>query len=642
MIGKLLDGRYQVVQVLSGGGFGETYIAQDTRRPGNPVCVVKHLKPASSDPETLVVARRLFNSEAETLETLGDHPQIPRLLAYFEEDEEFYLVQDYIAGHTLAAELVPGKPWQESWVIQLLREVLPVLEFVHSQGVIHRDVKPENLLRNRQDNQLFLVDFGAVKQISNQTAIANGPLNPTVVVGTPGYMPSEQGKGQPRHSSDIYSLGIICLQALTGIKPVNFRYDTKTGEILWQHLVDISPELATILNQMVLYHFRERFSSAREVLTALQPLIPANPPVDYPPPPELSPMPPQPPPTPKPVPPVPPLSEQRTVAVGGGNLPQQATSRPSPTPPPRPTSPPSPEPDNLPILLFGGAIAAILALGVGIAFALRQEPGTLGEQTSCTVTVGGLNVRSSPGGTVVDVVEQGTVLALTGAQENAWVEINDPVSGWVYNSEQYIECDAVSQPAEVVSPTPSTSPSPSPEVTQKPKPKPKPKPVDNGVRTLAAATETYQQGNLEKAIAQANSIPRTSSAYNDAQAAIRNWRSQWSQAEAKYNEALQAFDASQWDDVIAYANSNLPDNRYWREKFQQLAAEAKKRQAEAKKEPPPPEPSPSESPKPPSVEPPPVESPEPPKTEPPELPKNEQPEQPEVPLLERTLPSPEE
>ncbi|MBZ8179443.1 serine/threonine protein kinase [Oscillatoria salina] len=633
MIGKLLDGRYQVVQVLSGGGFGETYIAQDTRRPGNPVCVVKHLKPASRDPETLAVARRLFNSEAETLETLGDHPQIPRLLAYFEEDEEFYLVQDYIDGHTLAAELVPGKPWQESWVIQLLLEVLPILEFVHSQGVIHRDVKPENLLRNRQEKKLFLVDFGSVKQVSNQTAIAKGPLNPTVVVGTPGYMPSEQGRGQPRHSSDIYSLGIICLQALSGVKPVNFRYDTKTGEILWQHLADISPELATILNQMVLYHFRERFASAREVLAALQPLIPATPPLDYPPSPELSAPPP---PTPKPA--TPPLSEQRTVAVGGGNSPQQPTPRPSPSP--RPTSPPSPEPDNLPVFLFGSAIAAILALGIGIAFALRQEPTTLGEQRSCTVTVSGLNVRSSPGGTVVDVVERGTVLALTGVQENAWVEINDPVSGWVYNSEQYIDCDAVSQPPEVVSPTPSPSPSPSP--SPKPQVTPKPKPVDNGPRQLAAATEKYQQGNLEAAIAQANSIGRTSSAYNDAQAAIRNWRSQWSQAEAKYNEALQAFDASQWDDVIAYANSDLPDNRYWREQFQQLAAEAKKRQAEAEKEPPPPQPSPSESPKPPSVEVPEVESPEPPNTEPLELPKTEKPEQPEIIVPEPTSPSSEE
>ncbi|HEY9711738.1 MAG TPA: protein kinase, partial [Oculatellaceae cyanobacterium] len=154
MLGRLLDGRYQVVQVLSAGGFGKTYIAEDTRRPGNPKCVVKHLKPASNEPNYLQTARRLFLSEAETLEQLGNHDQIPRLLAYFEEDREFFLVQEFIEGHPLSTELQPGDCWSESQVIGLLKDILGILAFVHSYEVIHRDIKPDNLIRRASDGKL--------------------------------------------------------------------------------------------------------------------------------------------------------------------------------------------------------------------------------------------------------------------------------------------------------------------------------------------------------------------------------------------------------------------------------------------------------------------------------------------------------
>ncbi|MGB7519700.1 MAG: serine/threonine-protein kinase, partial [Spirulinaceae cyanobacterium] len=272
MIGKLLDGRYQVVKVLGAGGFGKTYVAQDTRRPGNPVCVVKQLEPATRDANFLLAARRLFNTEAESLEKVGNHPQIPRLLAYFEENQEFYLVQDFIDGHNLSDELIPGKPWAETKVKALLQNVLPILDFVHKQGVIHRDVKPDNLLRRKADNQIVLVDFGAVKQISNQTLLIDKSVTKTVAVGTPGYMPSEQARGQPRPNSDIYALGVIAVQALIGIQPMAFQYDPHTGEILWQHLAQVSPELGTILKGMVMYHFRDRYQSAAEVLQRLEQL----------------------------------------------------------------------------------------------------------------------------------------------------------------------------------------------------------------------------------------------------------------------------------------------------------------------------------------------------------------------------------
>ncbi|NER39526.1 MAG: protein kinase [Oscillatoria sp. SIO1A7] len=269
MIGKILAGHYKVIKALGSGGFGQTYVAEDTHRPGNPQCVVKHLKPASSSPQVLQTARRLFNSEAQVLEKLGTNDQIPRLLAYFEEDGEFYLVQEFIDGHTLTSEIAPGQRWSETQVKAMLEDVLGILEFVHAQGVIHRDIKPDNIMRRASDNKLVLIDFGAIKEVGNQGLPQSGQVSNTVVIGTPGYMPTEQGRGKPRPSSDIYSLGMVAIQAVTGIYPQQLREDKNTGEIIWQSQAEISPDLAAVLTEMTRYHFKDRYKTAREVLDAL-------------------------------------------------------------------------------------------------------------------------------------------------------------------------------------------------------------------------------------------------------------------------------------------------------------------------------------------------------------------------------------
>ncbi|MCW5314698.1 protein kinase [Nostoc sp. KVJ3] len=270
MLGQLLDGRYQVLQVLGGGGFGQTYIAQDTHRPGFPKCVVKHLLPVTRSPEFLETARRLFSSEAETLEQLGNHDQIPRLLAYFEDNQEFFLVQEFVEGHTLKAELLPNQPWTEYQVIQLLQQMLGILQFIHNHNVIHRDIKPDNIIRRQQDGKLVLIDFGAVKQVQTQLLTVPGRTGATIIIGTPGYMSTEQGQGKPRLNSDIYSLGIIGIQSLTGLHPINFEEDPDTGEISWQHHANVSSELASVLSKMVLHHFKQRYQSAAEVLQVLK------------------------------------------------------------------------------------------------------------------------------------------------------------------------------------------------------------------------------------------------------------------------------------------------------------------------------------------------------------------------------------
>ncbi|MUG99424.1 CHASE2 domain-containing protein [Scytonema sp. UIC 10036] len=262
---SILSGRYKVTKVLGSGGFGCTYLARDMQRPGNPVCVVKQLMPARREPKFLQVARRLFDAEAEILEALGQHYQIPQLLAYFEDNHEFYLVQEYIQGHSLNEELPPVRGVQkESYVITLLKEILEILVFVHEHRVIHRDIKPTNILRRSLDNRLVLIDFGAVKMMqpssNEQTELA------TVAIGTRGYAPPEQFAGHPRLSSDIYAVGMIGIQAVTGLLPQELQPNPNTGSVMWRHHTQVSENLAAVLDKMVQYHFSDRYQSAAEVL----------------------------------------------------------------------------------------------------------------------------------------------------------------------------------------------------------------------------------------------------------------------------------------------------------------------------------------------------------------------------------------
>lgn len=212
----LLGGRYQIISYLGGGGFGQTYLAQDTHLPSHPTCVVKHLKPKLLDPLSLETAKRLFETEAQVLYRLSDYSQIPRLLAHFEEGQEFYLVQEYVDGNNLSMELIPGLRLPEQQVIPLLQDILELLVFIHQQNVIHRDLKPSNLIRRRRDQRIVLIDFGAVKQLSSQIIQVQGHTTRTIAIGSPGYMPSEQMAGRPKFCSDLYAVGMIGIQALTG------------------------------------------------------------------------------------------------------------------------------------------------------------------------------------------------------------------------------------------------------------------------------------------------------------------------------------------------------------------------------------------------------------------------------------------
>jgi serine/threonine protein kinase len=273
MIGKVLQARYQIVQNLGAGVFGQTYIAVDIDQPQNPKCVVKQLKVTSSQPSYLDTLRLRFLTETETLKHLGHHNQIPQLVTCFEENERFYLVQEFIEGHALSGELPinrnPGYLWNESEVIQLLQDVLSILEFVHSQGVIHCDVKPENIIRRAWDDKLVLIDFGSIVPIdfSVDTVL---PIY-RIPVTSLGYIPPEQFIGQTHPNSDIYSLGMIAIQAISGMTPLQLKIDPHTNEIIWRSQdTQVGDYLASVLSQMIRYSYKERFFSAAEVLQALQ------------------------------------------------------------------------------------------------------------------------------------------------------------------------------------------------------------------------------------------------------------------------------------------------------------------------------------------------------------------------------------
>jgi serine/threonine protein kinase, bacterial len=614
MIGKLLDYRYKIIRVLATGGFGETYIAEDTKRPGNPICVVKHLLPASSDLKIFDTAKRLFHSEAETLERLGNHDQIPRLLAYFVENHEFYLVQEFIEGHTLSEELVSEETWNESQIIQLLYEVLTVLEFVHQQGVIHRDIKPDNIIRRRGNHKLVLVDFGAVKQLRasgsypSQTVLGHSA---TVAIGTPGYMPTEQGQGKPRPNSDIYALGIIAVQALTGIAPMDLQEDHSTGEILWQDLVPVSPQLAAILNKMIRYHFKERYQSASEALQALRAFAPLSVPVSQHP--RVSnysdvsyPI----------VKVGSPQSRQKTLAVAPANQGVQHVASA------KPVRRDAVGFDFLQLLvlslLVGGAayVAPMLVKNVQGLATNWAKGNTLAAQTCTAVTNQTANIRSEPSSvnteTILETVSDRTSLDVTGTRtKRGWIQVRPDLNkvAWVHkdvigNNDEWVTClrdkgiamKTIDDSTLVANrPTPKPQPKPKSLIDWLPFPgntnesneaknkvknqeiKPEPLPTQETTpddsQVVEQAREKYDSGDLQGAIALLKSVP---AGIEETTKMVSQWQQDWSKAEALFTDINDAVAQGNWDKVQSYKNNpdKLPNIQYWRDKIEPMLREA--------------------------------------------------------------------
>jgi serine/threonine protein kinase len=433
IIGKLLQGRYQIVQSLGAGVFGQTYIAVDVDFPQSPKCVVKQIKVSSSEPDYLEMLRLMFLTETETLKLLGSHQQIPEFIACFEENSQFYLVQELIEGHALTAELPINQQWGCLWsekeVVEFLIDVLGILEFVHSQGVIHCDIKPENLIRRNSDGKLVLIDFGSIQSIDFGIG-AELPIY-RIPVTSLGYIPPEQFIGQTQPNSDIYALGMIAIQALTGLEPLQLKVDHYTNEIFWRSQnTPVNDYLAAVLSQMIRYDSQNRFQSAAEVLRVLKQITWEQPP--------------------------------EILEADNQFLLEAAIEDNNPTS------------SNLSPLFAGmkvGLAANSLLMGFGVYSLINAAPA-------------------------------------------------------------YSETE-----------------------------------------TLSKATQEYQAGDLQEAIALVKSIPSHSNVYPEAQATIEAWQEQWQVAAQQYQIAQRAFHESRWSDVLD-AVSQIPNISYWQSKTDKLVQQA--------------------------------------------------------------------
>lgn len=353
-VGTVLQNRYRIIQILGQGGFGRTYLAEDQRR-FNELCAIKELIPTATGTGAWEKAQELFAREAAILYQI-QHPQVPQFRERFEQDQRLFLVQDYVAGKTYRALLderkAAGESFTEAEVLLLMRSLLPVLEHLHSRGIIHRDISPENIILRESDRLPVLIDFGVVKELATKLQSLNAST-PITTVGKLGYAPSEQMQtGRAYPSSDLYALAVTVLVLLTGKEPQEL-FDENQLTWNWQKLVKVDPRFAQILNRMLSHSPSDRFASVADLTQALQVLAQPN---------QVNPA----------------LSNMETVAVG---------RRPDPIPPvaPKIPDPVIPDPPSNSILdnpLALGAIgcAVIILAGFGswaVVSSIRSQPKTL-------------------------------------------------------------------------------------------------------------------------------------------------------------------------------------------------------------------------------------------------------------------------
>ncbi|ABA24914.1 serine/threonine protein kinase (plasmid) [Trichormus variabilis ATCC 29413] len=268
----LLNDRYRILKPLGQGGFGKTFLAIDEKSTQNSqdefdyspsnICVIKQFLPQLQTSHHSQKALELFQQESLLLAELGKHPQIPQLLNTFEQDGQHYLVQEWVDGLNLKQELAEAGTFDEAEIIHLLRELLSLLQFIHSYQVVHRDIKPANIIRRRTDRQLFLVDFGVAKY--------NWHLVTGTIIGSAEYAAPEQIRGKAVFASDLYSLGVTCLHLLTKVSPFDL-YDCSENNWIWDsYLVEpISPSLEKIICKLVQPATKLRYHFAAEALIDL-------------------------------------------------------------------------------------------------------------------------------------------------------------------------------------------------------------------------------------------------------------------------------------------------------------------------------------------------------------------------------------
>ncbi|MEH1965724.1 protein kinase domain-containing protein [Nostoc sp.] len=377
-VGTVLQNRYRIIQILGQGGFGRTYLAEDQRR-FNELCAIKELISTATEALAWEKAQELFHREAAILYQI-EHPQVPKFRERFEQDQRLFLVEDYVAGQTyrtlLTERQAVGQTFTEAEILQLIQLLLPVLEHIHSRGIIHRDISPENIILRDSDAKPVLIDFGVVKELATRLRSPESAM-PETTVGKLGYSPSEQMQtGGAYPSSDLYALAVSAIVLLTGKEPRDL-FDENQLTWNWQRWVKLSPRFAQVLNRMLSHIPSDRYQSAASVSQALQPLEQVS---------------------------LPPLNVSNLQTMAVGRRPDLVTPSPSPKKP-DPVIPPSPTSSVLdnPLAIAAIGTAVVIVAGFGswaLVSSIRSQPKTpnetLPQNFPSPVISGGTTFTSTP------------------------------------------------------------------------------------------------------------------------------------------------------------------------------------------------------------------------------------------------------
>jgi len=515
VLGKFLRGRYKIVQVLIIRNFGQTFVAEDTWINGNPLCAVKFFEPQGHHPQRFSICKRRFTSEIAALIKLSTHDQIPKLIDSFEDDQGFYLVRELIMGEALSAELPIGKYqnklWSEQQCVELLNDVLGILDFVHSQGIIHSDLKPNHLIRRRSDGKLVLIDFGVAHIIHSPRVkprvIPMQPAIAPVSIPTLGYVPPEHFHGELCPASDLYALGAIAIQALTGLDPLQLDANPITNEINWQEQVEVSNSLASVLNKMVRYNFQDRYQSAVDAREAIARLVIK--------------------------------SEEKQVNAEQLSDKGDSESLSSLQPPIYPLdTAESAVPTDTEELTFcfhqvsqlpQSSFAESWMLGNSSSLFIGENPED--QQVKGSSATKWDYARELAGACLPKLPPLVSGMSAGLTTSNA-LAISFGLYTLLYTA-----------------------------------------PANPGLDLLQRAREQYKAGNFEKAIALAKSIPSHSWAYQQSVSAVQQWRQEWNQATAQFKAVEQAFEQGQWRDVLEKART-MPDLPYWQHKIEPFIEQA--------------------------------------------------------------------
>ena len=513
LVGQILQERYQIIEVLNNSAFSQTYLAVNFVRPDLPKCIIKFYRYQNNSSHIYITSKDIFLQEIKTLEKLSSHAQTPQLIDYFEQENQgFYLVQNFIEGQFLSASLAQRKQydfcWREKQVWHLLHNILGILQFIHNQGIIHCDLQPSNIIKRSLDNNWVILDFSSAQLMSSlskeQKIEKLVRLKTKTIINPSGYLAPEQLISQPHISSDIYALGIIAIQALTGIEPKKLQLDFETGELIWQCFLpqqktrsEFSENLLTVIEQMVSYKIENRYQAITEVIQDLE---------------EVK------------------LPEKSSITVFGENQwpgvganPLKIISKQLPNSGNYEVE----ECNKTPKLEFKKEI-------------LREEyaeNSNLEQKIKCDKNIT-LKKNYSDQESKITPVKFSKLMPLVAGIGITILFIN----AWT------VSFGRKNLPKALAS--------------------------DLEIKRLLKADQAYQQGNLKKAIALAQSISKDSSVYEESQIVIEEWQQEWQQASKQFELVEKAFQQKKWQNVLKEAQK-MPDIFFWQEKQLSLVEQAK-------------------------------------------------------------------